>query len=315
MFAIMAVLPSAATPLPGAMHTASGCVKDEHGAPIPGAIVHVKELEGPLRLAVATDAHGCYKQASLPDAAYEILAEQNGVIIDRKQIVLDEKKRNAIVDLQYRPGAKPASAGDPAPPMINLTMLAAGGPRAARPGSGKSSWLQSVSFNLSHVDGGDPAMGKVSLSKPAPSAGLLVNLSVSNAALAEAPPEITIPAGLTGAWFTIKTTRVSGPADVRVKVTASDGEGAESAELGIFSYTRITLHFQGDGSGIVVSTPAGIRCAGGVCSVAFRDDESVQLMPQPEPGSVFQGWSGDCSQEGLVVVSGPMNCTATFGRQ
>jgi hypothetical protein len=102
---------------------------------------------------------------------------------------------------------------------------------------------------------------------------------------------------------------------LRLQVSASDGDGTESAELIVGSYTRITVTLGGSGSGRVISDPDGMVCPKDTCSHPFQDGESVQLLPQPQAGSVFQGWSGDCSQEGKVVVSGPMQCTAAFSRQ
>ena len=299
----------------GAMHTVTVCVKDDKGAPVTVASIHFNELEGPLQFRLTVDAQGCGRQEMLPDGAYEIRAEQNGLAMGMKQIVLDERKRNVAVELQYRPLPKPAPDGDRAPPMINLKMLAAGGASSGRSENRQGSLIQSVTFNVGHLDSGNPAMGKVTLAKPAPEGGVVIHLSVSNEALAEVPAEITIGKGIRGGWFPVKTSRLRGPSDVSLKVTATDGEGTQSAELPILSHTRITLQFQGDGRGLVLSSPAGMRCSGGLCSEPFREGQSVQLLPQPEPGSVFRGWSIDCDSNGVVVVTGSMNCSATFSRQ
>ncbi len=50
----------------------------------------------------------------------------------------------------------------------------------------------------------------------------------------------------------------------------------------------------GSGSGTVTSTPAGINC-GATCEATFKKGTKVSLTPAPADGSVFTGWSGDCS--------------------
>ena len=55
------------------------------------------------------------------------------------------------------------------------------------------------------------------------------------------------------------------------------------------------------GGGTITSSPAGINCtisngnASGVCSVAFATGTFVSLTQIASGGSLFQGWSGDCT--------------------
>ena len=300
------------------IHTIAGCVKGADGAPVPGATVRLKELEGVgFHVAATADAKGCYRQEMIPSGAYELTAEQNGIPISRKQIVLDAKKRDMTVDLVYQPRAKAAPADAAAPPMINLRMLAWGNPLTAGKGTANSanSLVKSVTFTVGWIEGGDSAMGQVSLAKPAPKEGVELQLAVNNKTLAEVPPSITIGAGMERGWFPVKTSRVRGPSDVRLEVSASDGQGTQSAELTVRSYTRVTVTLGGTGSGRVVSVPGGLLCSMGTCTHPFRDGENVVLSPQPSPGSVFLGWAGDCDDSGVVVVSRPMKCTARFSER
>jgi hypothetical protein len=66
----------------------------------------------------------------------------------------------------------------------------------------------------------------------------------------------------------------------------------------------LTVSLIGNGSGSVVSEPAGVDC-GATCTAMFDAPTVVTLTPSAAPGSVFAGWSGACAEAGL----GP--CTLT----
>src|SRR5215471_10471158 len=75
----------------------------------------------------------------------------------------------------------------------------------------------------------------------------------------------------------------------------------------------------GVGRGTVTSNPAGIAC-GTACSQNYSIGVAVMLLAQPNPGSVFAGWSGDCAgtESSIVVTIAPptsgmgKTCVATF---
>jgi len=75
----------------------------------------------------------------------------------------------------------------------------------------------------------------------------------------------------------------------------------------------LTVTKAGDGTGTVMSNPAGVDC-GSDCSEAYNDGTSVTLTQAADAGSVFTGWSGACTGTGSCVV--PMTqartVTATF---
>lgn len=56
----------------------------------------------------------------------------------------------------------------------------------------------------------------------------------------------------------------------------------------------LSVSKSGSGSGTVTSNPAGINC-GTTCSASFEMNSQVTLTASPNSGSVFGGWSGDCS--------------------
>jgi hypothetical protein len=69
----------------------------------------------------------------------------------------------------------------------------------------------------------------------------------------------------------------------------------------------------GNGTGTVVSAPAGIAC-GGTCGGAAPYGTAVTLTATPGSGSTFAGWSGACSGTGAcsLTLTATTNVTATF---
>lgn len=73
----------------------------------------------------------------------------------------------------------------------------------------------------------------------------------------------------------------------------------------------------GTGSGSVASDPVGISC-GTDCYEGYAPGTSVTLTAAADPGSLFEGWSGDCSGAALtaqVTMDSAKICTATFAAQ
>jgi hypothetical protein len=75
----------------------------------------------------------------------------------------------------------------------------------------------------------------------------------------------------------------------------------------------LTVSRTGAGEGTVASSPAGIDC-GSVCLAGFDEGTLVELAATPEAGSVFIGWSGDCSGTGAcqVLMDAARSVTAGF---
>jgi len=57
---------------------------------------------------------------------------------------------------------------------------------------------------------------------------------------------------------------------------------------------KLTVTLEGAGSGRVSSDPVGIYCQTD-CSADYAKNTRLELSAQPYTGSVFTGWSGDCS--------------------
>jgi hypothetical protein len=64
----------------------------------------------------------------------------------------------------------------------------------------------------------------------------------------------------------------------------------------------LTVTKDGNGTGTVTSSPAGINC-GADCSESYDANTVVTLTPTPDTFSDFTGWSGACSGTGSCVVT------------
>ncbi|MGH7885830.1 MAG: InlB B-repeat-containing protein [Thermodesulfobacteriota bacterium] len=76
----------------------------------------------------------------------------------------------------------------------------------------------------------------------------------------------------------------------------------------------LTVSKNGEGSGVVTSSPSGINC-GSDCSENYNDSTVVQLTATADSGSEFASWSGSCSGTNNVTnvtLSQARSCTAAF---
>jgi len=77
----------------------------------------------------------------------------------------------------------------------------------------------------------------------------------------------------------------------------------------------LSVALAGTGSGVVISTQAGILC-GTTCSATYGSGTVVTLTATPATGSTFAGWSGgSCTGTTSIctaTVTAPTTVTATF---
>ncbi|MCX8060426.1 MAG: hypothetical protein N3C13_04430 [Aquificaceae bacterium] len=78
----------------------------------------------------------------------------------------------------------------------------------------------------------------------------------------------------------------------------------------------LTVNKVGNGTGSVISGPAGINC-GGTCSANFTTGANVTLQATPDRGSAFSEWRGDCASCGTnrnctIIVDSNKSCIAEF---
>ncbi|MGJ0515580.1 MAG: polymorphic toxin type 10 domain-containing protein [Methylomicrobium sp.] len=91
---------------------------------------------------------------------------------------------------------------------------------------------------------------------------------------------------------------------------------AVSAGFAVAPATKVTLSIAktGQGTGTVVSTPAGIDC-GSICSTEFDPNTLITLTATPAAGSQFESWSGDCTGTDntcVVTLSQALSVQADF---
>ena len=99
-----------------------------------------------------------------------------------------------------------------------------------------ASAITSVNLTPASVVGGNPTTGTVTLLKPAPLAGAIINLSSSSGS-AVVPSTVTVASGSTSATFTIDTSAVS--TNTLATITTSLGTSAQSASLTVTATTAL----------------------------------------------------------------------------
>ena len=83
--------------------------------------------------------------------------------------------------------------------------------------------------------------------------------------------------------------------------------------IAIFGPFTLTVTQDGGGDGTITSDPPGIDC-GADCSALFPSATVVTLNATPDPGSTFEGWTGDPDcEDGAVTMDADKTCTAIFG--
>ena len=167
----------------------------------------------------------------------------------------------------------------------------------------------------SPVVGGTSSIGTVALNAPAPSGGVSVALA-SDSALAKVPPVVLVPAGATGAAFTVTTSNPAGPGAATANISATSGGATQTAALSItytapqvalvsFSLSPISVPGGTSSVGTVaLNTPAP---SGGV-SVALASDNAlanvppVVLVPAGATGAAFTVTTSNLSGPGSATA-------------
>ena len=100
-------------------------------------------------------------------------------------------------------------------------------------------------------------------------------------------------------------------------VLVSDLSGAVTIAAGethsLALVAKLSLRTSGTGSGAVTSTPAGLVCRG-TCTLEPPPGSGLILTATPDPGSVFTGWSGECTGTAhcILDLTRPQTVQAMF---
>jgi hypothetical protein len=113
-------------------------------------------------------------------------------------------------------------------------------------------------------------------------------------------------------------------ATCEITLTVTDNAGSTATAKGVVTVPAAALNISriGDGSGKILVNPSNrstLNCSPGTCEVTqhlFNPNMTVTLTAEPAIGSIFQGWSEDCTGNELSVsvVTGetPLSCVAEF---
>ncbi len=112
-------------------------------------------------------------------------------------------------------------------------------------------------------------------------------------------------------------TNVGSSPQATITAAAPGGGGNPLTETATFaigscgssSAPSFTVHEVGEGSGKVISNPAGIICGGNEgCTGNFSLNAPVTLTATPNPGSIFDGFSASCTP----IIPDPSGCPASL---
>lgn len=146
-------------------------------------------------------------------------------------------------------------------------------------------------------------------------------------AVTSAPTGISCPGDCSEAYGPGVTVTLSAAPGAESVFAGWSGGGCTGTELCIvttdnaksvivtFSLKRytVTVNPNGNGAGVVTSTPAGISC-GSTCMHDFDSGTTISLAAAPSTGSTFTGWAGACTGNAAcnVTVSAAKNVIANF---
>jgi hypothetical protein len=165
------------------------------------------------------------------------------------------------------------------------------------PGSGAVS-LGSLAVNPGSVAGGQSSTGTVTLSGPAPSAGVGVTLSSTKPSVASVPAGVTVAAGATSAPFAVTTFAVG--SSTPVTLSASYSGTSRTAALTVTpppppALSSLTLNpstVTGGSSSTGTVALSGLAPAGGVVVTLASSKPSVAAVPSSVTVAAGQSSAG-----------------------
>ena len=140
--------------------------------------------------------------------------------------------------------------------------------------------VSALSLSATVINGGKPVTGTVTISMPAPSAGVSVKLSATGSYV-QVPSSVTVEAGQTTAIFPVTTDGVA--SEEVVDITASTAYGLQGAQLSLFAatYQAVTISpnaIAGGDTAIGTVALQGAAPAGGF-TVTLSSSSSLASVP------------------------------------
>ncbi|MFK5970718.1 MAG: choice-of-anchor Q domain-containing protein [Candidatus Marithrix sp.] len=105
--------------------------------------------------------------------------------------------------------------------------------------------------------------------------------------------------------YSIRATNISGDSS-DISITTTTKECPEPTVTHNLIVTKI-----GNGT---ITTDYGINC-GIDCEQDYADQSEISLIATPDIGWIFDNWTGDCDNNGIVQINKDKTCTATFLQQ
>lgn len=174
----------------------------------------------------------------------------------------------------------------------------------------------SVALTPSSSVGGAPVTGVVTLNQPAPSGGVVVQLTSSNPGVATVPASVSVPAGMPTASFAVTTVAVAQPSTVTITARAGGESRTRQLTIGTngptaISFSPSSVHGGQSSTGTVslrtpappgglevslessvtqlVTVPAKVTVAPGATTASFRVTTQLTTFNTPVPITASAG--------------------------
>jgi len=194
--------------------------------------------------------------------------------------------------------------------------------------------LSSLSLNPPSVTGGAASIGTVTLSAAAPAGGAVVALLSTNPVVATVPASVTVPAGATGANFTVSTTAVTASTSVTiwaansstvltvtpVPTLSSLSLNPASVTNGSASIGTVTLSAPASAGDAVVAlassntavatVPTSVTVAAGATSATFTVSTNSLPACASSVATISATYSGVTKSAGLTVTTAATDTVA-----
>ena len=168
--------------------------------------------------------------------------------------------------------------------------------------------IASLSLSPATVLGGNSVTGTVTLSGPAPTGGVLIDLSSSNTSAATVSGSVTVSAGETSATFTVVSLPVA--ATTSVTISATSGSSTKTAALTVQAPALVSLKLSpagliGGNSSVATATLNGLAPSSGVTITVSSNNPAIAA---PAGNIVIAG--GSSSGTTTITTQGVANSTA-----